>query len=539
MKKSSPLTPYLLRMGWRLRLRDGLILAQRTLWLAILLAGLVLLAGRVFPIERINWAWASLALWLAGCTSYALAHPLPDMHIARQVDVELNLKERLSTSLALEKEQGSRLFASFAPELVKKEHQDALRAAQAIDPARDFPLRIERRAMSRAAGLLAAALLLTFLPNPMDAVIAERKSVVEAARRQAVEIEKTRQKIETAQEMSPEERKELLRKLAELAEQLRSNPGDRQQALADLSRLDEALRQKMDPKGDQRQAALEAMAAQLQAMAKNENPQIGDLQAAAQAAEQLAKQMETMSKEEREALAQQLAEMAARAAQAGDTSLAQALAALGQAAQSGDPNAAKSAAQQTAKALQQAQSELANQRAFNQALSQLQTSRQQISGAGQPAQRAQGSGQGQGQSPGQGQGQNPGQGQGQGQAAGGGGTNASSLPPSTRTGKAGDPTGQGRDSGTGALDSQVYVPRENPQGGNGDQVFIPGQDTGEGETQSSEINDPLGGLNNPALVPYNTVYQEYLDVANQAMDQSAIPSGLKDYVREYFTQLEP
>lgn len=68
---------------------------------------------------------------------------------------------------------------------------------------------------------------------------------------------------------------------------------------------------------------------------------------------------------------------------------------------------------------------------------------------------------------------------------------------------------------------------------------IAGQDTEQGETTSKEQRDPLGGVNSPVLVPYDTVYQTYLDAANQAMEQSYIPPGLKDYIRDYFSQLEP
>jgi hypothetical protein len=35
------------------------------------------------------------------------------------------------------------------------------------------------------------------------------------------------------------------------------------------------------------------------------------------------------------------------------------------------------------------------------------------------------------------------------------------------------------------------------------------------------------------------VLPEYRDAASQALDQSAIPPHMKDYVRDYFTQLEP
>ncbi len=40
-------------------------------------------------------------------------------------------------------------------------------------------------------------------------------------------------------------------------------------------------------------------------------------------------------------------------------------------------------------------------------------------------------------------------------------------------------------------------------------------------------------------MPYHEVYYSYLDAANQTMERSHIPSGLQDYVREYFSQLEP
>jgi len=40
-------------------------------------------------------------------------------------------------------------------------------------------------------------------------------------------------------------------------------------------------------------------------------------------------------------------------------------------------------------------------------------------------------------------------------------------------------------------------------------------------------------------VPYHEVFYTYRDAAHQALERSYIPEGLKDYVREYFSQLEP
>jgi hypothetical protein len=42
-----------------------------------------------------------------------------------------------------------------------------------------------------------------------------------------------------------------------------------------------------------------------------------------------------------------------------------------------------------------------------------------------------------------------------------------------------------------------------------------------------------------AAVPYREVYAEYAEQAGAALEGSYIPLGLKQYVREYFSSLEP
>ena len=555
------LLPYLKRLRRRLRLRDGWQLIQATAWWAGLACGLILLAGRVWPIEKLGvWALAPWGLWLIGVLGYSLLRSLPPMRVARQVDAELGLKERLSTSLALdalrEPTAGSAgaLLATFQPDLVDIQQRDALETARRIRVNQDFPLRFARKPWLAAAALVVVAIVLARLPNPMDKVLAEREAVRHAAEQQARQVEKVNQEIQKAQELSPEEREELQRQLEELSKQLRLNPGDREEALAQLSKVEESLRQKLDPNGEARQAALQAMAAQLQSLAKSETgQQEGDLAAAAEALQKLAEQMKSMDAAQQQELAKSLAQMAARLAQSGDANLAQSLAAMAQALQSGDASAASQAAQNAAQAMAQAQSQMAAQAAIQQALSQVQSSRQAMAQAGQSAvaQGQTGQGPGQGQNPGQGnnpgQGQNPGQGPGsgqsqnpsQGQSAGsGGGSKANTLPPATRSGRAGSPQGPGQSAPLGDLKASVYAPRER-MATNGDKLYIPGQDTGQGETQAHEQRDPLPGAAGPALVPYDQVFSSYLDSANQAMDQSYIPSGLKDYVRQYFSELEP
>lgn len=40
-------------------------------------------------------------------------------------------------------------------------------------------------------------------------------------------------------------------------------------------------------------------------------------------------------------------------------------------------------------------------------------------------------------------------------------------------------------------------------------------------------------------VPYSQVYGDYRDAAYEALDSDYIPLGLKGYVRDYFSSLEP
>ena len=96
------LLTHLNRLRARLRLRDGWLLAQRTLWLPALAALLLVVAGRIWPLDYARaWLAAPFGLWLLAVLGWSALRPLPTMRVARRVDRELELKERLSTSLAL------------------------------------------------------------------------------------------------------------------------------------------------------------------------------------------------------------------------------------------------------------------------------------------------------------------------------------------------------------------------------------------------------------------------------------------------------
>lgn len=548
------LDTFLHRCRRRFNLRIGWQLWQRTLWIAALISLLIQLAGRLWPAPYLGlWTIAPFPLWLL-IISLGWLFRLPSLRqVALRLDLELGLKERLSTALELQNPAAHRVNATL-PFLITAQRTDALQVAETIEPGRDLPLLWVRKPLGLAGLLLVGVLALANLPNPMDRVLAERQAIRAAAHQEAERIDAARQELATElaqDELTPEEL-ELFRQLQELADALRSNPGDLEQAMSDVNRLEEAFRQQLDPLTQARAANLESLATRLQALSGLKPRQDQTAAESAQAAlAALAEQMLSMSQEQKEAAAQALAQLAAQTAQAGsDPALAQALSALAQAMRNGDQQAASQAAAQASQALSQAQQALSTQATLQQALAQLQSSQQALTQARQQA-LAQAAGQNPASNPGQQPGSSPGSsgqpgsqgspnpGSATGQTgASGGGSNASTLPPALRPGVAGRPQGN-RPGETGAnLDAQVYSPwLVNPTSGN--QIFIPGQDSGQGQTTTSTGQSQFPGVANPSLVPYYQVFSAYLNAANQSLEQTAIPSALLYYVQQYFLSLTP
>jgi hypothetical protein len=531
---TTPLAPPLRAIGRRLRLRDSLLFVTRTLWLGLAGAGIVLIAGRLWPIEHLWW-WASvpLLIWLIAVMGYALIRPLPPLSVARRADLMLRLKERLSTALELAMQSAQAPSrAGRGSELVERQWDDALSVAREINPRKDIRLAVDRRAL-RWAGLAAAAVaILLVLPNPMDAVLEHRAAVRQAAQEQARQVEELREALRQETTPTSEEREEVLRRLAELARELRENRGDEQQALADISQAEEALRQLLDPQAGTKRAALQSLAEQLAGLATRQTGQPPE--SARDALNQLAEALAGLDPSQQADLAGQLDQLAAQVATT-DMNLADALSTLAEAARRGDLQAAERAAQSAQAALINAERDQDLQRAIARALAELQDSRTAVARAGQSRggqQQAQGQGQGQGSS----QSQNPGPGQGQGQPGRGGGTNARQLPPASRVGRAGDPTGPPRQPEVGEL-NQVYAPRT--PGEAGDIDFIQGQQGVEGQTQSRQERQPLPGSAGRSTVPYSEVFPAYREAAGAALEREYIPPGLREYVKEYFSRLDP
>jgi hypothetical protein len=68
---------------------------------------------------------------------------------------------------------------------------------------------------------------------------------------------------------------------------------------------------------------------------------------------------------------------------------------------------------------------------------------------------------------------------------------------------------------------------------------VQGQQGQGGTTQTQQGQGNLPGANNQSVVPYEQVFPEYAQSASEALDRGYIPPHLKDFVRRYFSELEP
>jgi hypothetical protein len=151
-------------------------------------------------------------------------------------------------------------------------------------------------------------------------------------------------------------------------------------------------------------------------------------------------------------------------------------------------------------------------------------------------------------------GSQPGQGgMGQAQANGGAGQGAN---PEQSQGPAGGGAGRGEGNGeaNGGL-SNGQMPTDNGPGDGGEKtwedIFSPQRIGGEGGDKVDVPGQPDAGVptgvegnfaNNPngqANVPYNQVWSNYADSVNQALDSGYIPLGMRDLIKNYFSNLDP
>jgi hypothetical protein len=485
--------------------------AMAGLGLAVLMA----LAARLWPILMAYHLAALAAILLFASVVVTMAivwlRPRTLLRLSRVFDRRLALAERLSTAVEIE---SGRLRAESG--IAKAQLADAVDAAQRVDYRSHLLPRPSRWALLAVAVLAVALALSLVLPNPQDSVLSQREAVRAAIEEQIEDLEAVKEQVAETEGLSEDEREALLQELEEAIANLEEGRATPEEALAALSEAEQALAELQDPGAAGLEEGLERAGEQVadseltrdlaEALAE------GDYRAAAEALESYGSELgEELTREEELELARQLAE-AAEALTEVDPELAERLAEAAEAIESGDIAEAREALKAAAQEMGEAGGRVERQEAVESALAELQEGREEIANAS-------GAVPGDGKRPAQTDAQGESDGPAGGQQPGGG---EQTKP------------GHSEDSGSGKPYEEEYDPER--IGEEGEEVNV-GREGEGGETVGEvSIPSPEGER---STVPYREVYGDYAQEADAALEGSYIPLGMKQYVRDYFSSLEP
>jgi hypothetical protein len=516
----------------RRRMGEVLLWLPRGVLAGLLLAAIVAALARFRPIlSNREVAIVALALVLLCFTLTLMALLLRKRDLlqqARFADSRLGLQERASA--AVEIESGQLLTT---PLMARLQLADAAGALRVAEIGRAVPLRPSWQDATLAALAIFLLALAVLLPNAQAEALEQRRAIEKSIAEQVQALEALEQEIRSEPDLSEAQRAEVLEPILGALEELTAGDLSREQAVATLSEAEADLRE-LAAANDvaSLRTALENAGQPLIENATAESLgralETGDLAAASAQAFQLADRLPQLSDQAQAELAQSLGETAA-ALEEIDPELAAELAEAASTLQDGDVTAAQEVLRQAGSTLQQRFQEQAASQQAAAAADQVAGSRAAVAQADQP-------GQGSGAAPGQGEGA----GQGQGQSA-----------------QSGQATGGEVGAGAGAAVEQGEgTGGPGPGGGHAESVYVP--DRVDLSSEAGEVVElPAECLANPnacgalisetdsefgdeeSLVPYDQVFGDYRDAAFQAMDDNYVPLGMKAYVREYFSSLEP
>jgi len=522
----------------RARLQHSISLAFFGLACGLGVALVIVLASRVFPLlDTATLVALSIALATAGLV-VALAFPwlrharTSPIAWARAFDQQFGLQERAST--ALEIGEGT---LSVKSELIRNiQRRDAGRVVKSVDVRKLMPLRFSRRDAVVALAFLIALLVALLLPNPQQQVLAEREQLRQTIAEQIEQLEQAAQLIERSS-LGDAEKQAAVQALDEARRKLEDPNVTPEEALAAINEAQSQLDALNDLSAQQRSEDLrqagqslspDELTNSLANALANE-----DFDRAADEMRNLTNPGETgqpLSERELQRAASQLDQLA-RGVQNSDPELAQTLREAAQNMREGNTQAAQQQLDQAARSLEQAQQSGEAAQALDDAQARAEAARQAIA---RQASRSQNQGQGQASTNAQGsaQGQQPGQ-QGQAQTAGEGAagdqSSARSMPSAGSRS-----TGESRKSDDFGSDNTVYAPRR--IGSDGQPIVLP-------DAQSQAAPDPSGRASTApggsSSVPYEQVYGDYSRAADEALQSGRVPPEMRDYVRDYFSSLDP
>ncbi|MCS7056864.1 MAG: hypothetical protein NZM18_11915 [Thermoflexales bacterium] len=512
---------------------------------------LIALASRVFPLMSTATLIAlSIALAVAG-TVGAFAYPwlrharTQPLQWARIFDQRFGLQERISTALEISE---GRL--SVKNDLIRNvQRRDAGHIVASTDARRLMPLQLSRRDAIVSLVLLIALVIAILLPNPQQQILAQREQLRQTIAQQIEQLEQAKQIIKDSA-LSNAQKQAAIQALDEARRKLEDPNITPEEALAAINEAqsqldalnDQAAQQQVE---DLRRAgeslAPDALTNALANALANE-----DFDRAANEMRNLTHSSETgqpLSEEEWQRAANQLDQLA-RSVQNSDPELAQRLREAAQNMREGNVEAAQQQLDQAAQSLERAQQVSEASQALDNVQAQADAARQAIAQQASQAQRgersqaeqggAQGQQRGQAQTQAQtGEAQAQGRRPGQGQMAQQGEASASS-PSNAMSDDGSSSTSKSHKSDDFGSDNTVYALRR--ISGDGRPVVLP-------EAQSQAVPNPAGRTSTApggsSSVPYEQVYGDYARAADEALQSGRVPPEMRDYVRDYFSSLDP
>ncbi len=506
---------------------------------------------------------------------YTLLFPRKLPVRARYFDLEFGLQERISTAFEL---MHGRIKTH--PEIESRQIADALEHARAVDPKAQIAMDFRPRELVALLMLALAMVGMILLPTLVgeELFVDTPSMAAEAAREDLREIIET---VAKDTDLDDIDRQEILEALEVALERLQEEDISEEEAFAAMSQLQSQLQELENQLQDTIELDQSAMEAALEALenfippseTEGENvDSAGDLQQPpddlldlAETLDQMAQDAEQMSPEEAQAAAEALRRAAEEFAQM-NPELSEQLQSMAEALQENNASELQEgldAAQEqldqeqqqrqqneNAQAMLQQQSERAEEAAEAIAQQQSQEGQQQIADPrqGQAEQSESGEQQGdqesgeaqQGDQEAQqnrpGSGENPGRNpdsRSAGAGAGEGAPSNVSLPGSGGEDEGAD--SENNPTGRGEIRYEALYSPSGIGGGGQEEIRL--------ETDASDTTLAEGDFDdNPtgeSRVSYDTVFSDYQNAANRALESDYVPLGLRDVVRDYFTSLEP
>ena len=566
--------------GWdrRLRIKQLMTWLPRSIAPGLLIGVILAIASRLTPLltndQILMIGVVGVGVGLATLLGVIFLWKRTIIDSARRFDVSFDLKETISTAMELNE---GRINADD----MFQDHQmrDALSRAKKVNIKRDMPIELNWREW---LGVLLLALVFVgsvLIPNiQAEALVdnTEDNAIVEQAED---EISDLIEDIATNPDIDEETREELLETLQVNLDTLQDEDVTAEEALATLNDVQSMLEEQAESLQQQQEEQEAALDAALETFQEELNLETeGSEGDESSAGEELTEALQEMFEGlENQAIdpaqaSQALQEMSEQLQESAPETAEQ-LQEMAEQLQEGDQEGAQDGMEELA---QQMESELGGQ--TGQVLSQSatdisdrleemtesQNSQQQPSGESQPQdggssgdQEQQGeqeggseAGEGEGQSQegdeqsGQGgEGESGSEGQesdGAGESdqiqEGSGGSDAGNNDSDT-SGQDGQTDGTGTDTSDGGEEQfeQIFDPRRTGED-IGDTEIILQPDEGDTPLQEGEFSpNQIGDV----TVPYNEVFSDYSNAANEALTRGYVPLGMRDIVRDYFTSLSP